>query len=186
MRGRGFTRPLFAGRSVPLSGFPDLREDGMHQGNGQDTERIFAFESGYSADLHFLPMAMRYRLDLAGIKIGLKAWMGIPVRDRFALAAYPIAPGDGAAGFAEEAARVLCANARERPESIPKADPKAWGISIPPPVRLACEIAGIPMEADAWKRLGELQRYALLKLSDSRRDPEAFGRAWREFAGGVP
>lgn len=160
----------------------------MPQGNGQDTERIFDFESGYSADLHFLPMAMRYRLDLAGIKIGLKAWMGIPVHDRFALAAYPIAPGDGAAGFKEEAARVLFANAREQIESIPKADPEEWGISIrpPEPVRLACEIAGMSMETDAWKRLGELQRYALLKLSKSRREPEAFGRAWREFTGGVP
>ena len=51
---------------------------------------LFGFEDAYRNDLRFIPVAMRYRLDLAGLKIGLEAWLRIPVEERFALSALPI------------------------------------------------------------------------------------------------
>lgn len=149
-----------------------------------DNGKIFGFESGYAQDLHFVPIAMRYRLDLAGLKIGLEAWLKIPVARRFYLAAFPIATGDGTAAFALEAGRAHCEAVGTEPATVPRSDPETWSGALPPPepVVVACRDNGNPMESAQWRQMTDLQRYALLKLSLSRRNPEAFGMAWREFS----
>jgi hypothetical protein len=142
---------------------------------------LFGFEKEYSDDLHFIPIGMRYRLDLAGLKVGLAAWLGIPVPERFFLLKMPIGTGGDIAAFRDRLSRSL---ADCLPTSIACADPAAWANDFPPPqsVREACESAGMPIEAAHWSRFPELQRYALKKLSLSRRQPDAFRKAMEEFS----
>lgn len=142
---------------------------------------LFGFEIDYSDDLRFIPIGMRYRLDLAGLKVGLEAWLLIPVPERFCLLGMPMANESEIAAFRE---RLMRSMADRLPTSIACADPAEWAIGLPPPqsVREACESAGMPLEDALWVRLQDLQRYALKKLSLSSRQPEAFGKALREFS----
>ncbi|HET9887123.1 MAG TPA: nitrate reductase associated protein [bacterium] len=48
---------------------------------------------GFEEDMHdaCLPMAVRYKLDTAGIKLHLKEWAGLPKKEQDALLAWPCA-----------------------------------------------------------------------------------------------
>lgn len=142
---------------------------------------LFGFENEYSEDLHFIPIGMRYRLDLAGLKVGLEAWLGVPVPERFFLLDMPVGTARDIVVFRERLMRSL---ADCHAPSIICADPADWGNNLPSPqsVRDACVSAGMPLEESLWVRLPELQRYALRKLSLSKRQPDAFRKALEEFA----
>lgn len=144
-------------------------------------DSLFGFETEYSDDLHFIPIGIRYRLDLAGLKVGLEAWLGIPVPERFYLLEMPMADERDIAAFRE---RLTRSSADCLPTSIACADPADWTNTLPPPqsVRDACESAGMPIDDSFWIRLPEPQRYALKKLSLSKRRPDAFRKAWEEFS----
>lgn len=145
---------------------------------------LFGFEDGYRLDLHFMPVAMRYRLDLAGLKIGLDGWLKIPVEERFALSSFsignPLDIESFQASFLQTALRCI----GSVPHMIPRLDPRTWGKEqpIPASVKDAGAANGIVVEVSAWRRLGDLQRYALWKFSLSKRQPDSFRRAWEEFA----
>jgi hypothetical protein len=146
--------------------------------------QFFEFESEYAHDLHFVPIAMRYRLDKAGLKISLADWLKISVADRFELATYPSDPDASFQAFAELLKAKLQNAFGNEPTALPLVNPEEWSstLPLPPSIRESCgPDGGYKMEA-LWGTLTELQRYALFKLSRSRREPEAFPRAWAEFS----
>jgi len=147
---------------------------------------LFRFEEDYREDLHFVPMAMRYRLDLAGMKVGLAEWLLFPVEERFALAAYPLGAGSDCEGFRQALRAVARVRLGREPQSIAPADAAEWGVSIPlpEPVRAACEGSEAKEMESHWAGLSDLRRYALLKMASSRRQPDGFRRAREEFSGG--
>lgn len=141
---------------------------------------LFRFESEYSDDLKFIPIGIRYRLDLAGLKLGLGAWLDIPVPERFFLLKMPMQTEWEIADFRERLSR---STADYPPTAIDRSNPKEWANSLPPPksVTDACKSAGIPLDETIWIRMPELQRFALKKLSTSKRQPDAFRKALDEF-----
>ena len=52
---------------------------------------LFRFESAFVASLRCIPMAMRYRLDLSGVKLKLNEWSKLGLADRQALLGMPCA-----------------------------------------------------------------------------------------------
>ena len=64
----------------------------LHQRASHD--RFFGFEADFVADLRCLPMAVRRKLDLAGVKLKLSHWQALGAVER-----------EGAAGLARPAAR---------------------------------------------------------------------------------
>ena len=51
--------------------------------------QLFAFESDFVASLRCIPMAVRLKLDLCGIKLTLRQWSRFTRSDREALIAMP-------------------------------------------------------------------------------------------------
>lgn len=45
-------------------------------------DRVFDFEPPQARNLEWLPLAVRYKLDLCELKIGLKEWQAIPLEQR--------------------------------------------------------------------------------------------------------
>jgi len=129
--------------------------------------------------LEFIPLAVRRKLDLAGLKLSLAAWTAMPRAERLAVCHLPV-DGEGdldvyraaLTGFAERAGHPVAAL-----EGGP-IDRTAWG-----PERIPQAIAArAPNLALAqWSALSEEQRYVLLKLSEARRSPEKFNAALREL-----
>src|SRR3990167_2762593 len=108
---------------------------------------LFGFEGDYREDLRLIPVGMRYRLDLAGVKLKLDAWLGIPIAERFALLAMPV---DTEKGKSEFRASLRDAAPIPFPDSLPPVDPRTWSEKGPIPVSVttACSETGDLIRAD--------------------------------------
>lgn len=150
--------------------------------------RLFAYENSYREDLHFMPISMRFRLDGAGLKIGLDTWLLLPVPLRFELAGMPATAEKDIADFGGRLAMVLASIPGAQAPAPVDVDPTEWGAQSPLPecIRRICESLGIPMSDRLWMALDALERYALVKLSRSKRQPEAFLMVWEEVSSRLP
>ncbi|MEO6096043.1 MAG: nitrate reductase associated protein [Fibrobacteria bacterium] len=145
---------------------------------------LFEYEREYRSDLRFIPMAMRYRLDCVGLKIGLPAWQWLPVPARFELAAMPADTGEELTAIRNRLERLLAACPEaDAPKRI-SVDCSGWERRLPVPecVRIGCEALSAPMEASRWLDMETLERYALVKLSLSVKQPGAFRMALEEIS----
>src|SRR5258708_40111977 len=60
----------------------------------------FAFEDG-AETLEYMAQSMRRKLDLVGVKIGLKGWQAMTRAERLALAHFPVDTDDERAAFVQ-------------------------------------------------------------------------------------
>lgn len=143
----------------------------------------FRFESEIYPTLSRVPLHVRMKLDLTGVKISLKSWLGFSMEERTVLCHLPAQTDEerkvfssyldflSRRHFGEEVALV-----------VPAADPP-WEERgrIPEPVQAKGREAGRPVTLEEWSQWHPCQRYALLKLSASKNEPEQFFAALREF-----
>jgi|SRR5690606_4305254 len=146
---------------------------------------VFGFEKEYAADLHFMPVGIRYRLDLAGLKVSLDAWLRLSVPERFELLEMGVESDREIGLFRAKMVSALLNAGAGTPPVLAPLDPADWskGAPIPECVRRAAAADGISLAGLDWPALSDSRRYALWKLSLSRRQPEAFQKAVAEFAG---
>jgi hypothetical protein len=145
-------------------------------------DRCFAFEQDFVADLRCLPMAVRRKLDLAGVKLRLSHWHAFTVEERVELLAWPDHPGsisDLRFWLQQRTATLADGPAR----GIEPAAGLDWqqGDDIPERLQAACAQLGASLEPSQWKSLDELQRFALVKLSHPGHEHRNLPRALREF-----
>ena len=140
----------------------------------------FAFEGD---TLEFIPLAVRRKLDLAGLKLSLAAWTALSRAERLAVCHLPVdGPGDldvyreALAGFAQRAGHPLA------PLEGGPADPRGWGPArIPDALAARLAAADVRFAPPAWASLSDEARYVLVKLSEPRRNPEKLVAALREL-----
>ena len=142
----------------------------------------FAFEADFSGDLRCLPMAVRRKLDLAGVKLKLVHWHGLQPLERQRLLEWP----DDLAAL--QALRDwLLERSRQLPEGPAKPLEPALGCDwqqgeqLPAVLAAACEQLALPLRPGAWTDLQELQRFALVKLSHPGHEHRNLPRALQEF-----
>lgn len=128
--------------------------------------RIYRFE-GIDESLPLLPLAARRALDAAGLKVGLRAWQGLPLEQRRIL----VEQG-GAAEPDVDAVHAAVAGANPVAEPI---DPDDFSRLAEPPD---------PTLADAWPELDSLARFALAHLV-KRGDRRRFSEARQEICGSL-
>ena len=129
--------------------------------------------------LEFIPLAVRRKLDLAGLKLSLKAWTAMTRAERLAVCHLPV-EGEGdlhvyreaLTGFAERAGHPVA------PLEGGPVDPGAWSAERLPET-VAARAPGVTLAQ--WSALPEEARYVLLKLSEARRTPEKLDAALREL-----
>jgi hypothetical protein len=144
--------------------------------------RVFTFEADFAGDLRCLPMAVRRKLDLAGVKLKLVHWHGLTGEERQRLLAWP----DDAGSLATMRTWLL-----ERSRSLPQgpagllapAVDESWQqqASLPEPLAASCRQLGLSLRSDGWTCLDELQRFALVKLSHPGHEHRNLARALQEF-----
>ena len=144
--------------------------------------RIFDFEADFSGDLRCLPMAVRRKLDLAGVKLKLLHWHGLSPAERQSLLQW----NDDGPSLQELRDWLL-----ERSNSLPEGPAQplepardcAWqqAGTLPEEVGLSCAQLGLNIESQRWAYLDELQRFALIKLSHPGHEHRNLPRAVREF-----
>ncbi|MBM5803758.1 MAG: hypothetical protein FJ078_06515 [Cyanobacteria bacterium K_DeepCast_35m_m2_155] len=146
------------------------------------SSRCFAFEADFTADLRCIPMAVRRKLDLAGIKLKLVHWGELGEAERQELLDWNDDPGAMAAlrqHLLTRTAQLAAGPAK----ALPQAAHEPWqqGESWPETVLASCRQLGLTPDPSGWMRLSELQRFALVKLSHPGHEHRNLPRALVEF-----
>jgi hypothetical protein len=143
----------------------------------------FAFEADFTADLRCIPMAVRRKLDLAGVKLKLQHWSELTAEERSALLAWADDPEAIEAlrqHLLARTASLSAGPARELPP--PNGEPWQQAESVPAVLAASCAELGLRLRPDAWAALDELRRFALVKLSHPGHEHRNLPRALAEFA----
>ncbi|MEY3463398.1 MAG: hypothetical protein RLZZ468_1176 [Cyanobacteriota bacterium] len=142
----------------------------------------FGFEADFSANLRCIPMAVRRKLDLAGVKLKLQHWSELGEAERAELLAW----GDEAAAIEalrlhllQRTAGLSAGPAKDLPR--PEGEPWQQGQHLPEVLVASCAQLGLAVRQEGWTELDELQRFALVKLSHPGHEHRNLPRALAEF-----
>jgi hypothetical protein len=142
----------------------------------------FGFEADFTGDLRCIPMAVRRKLDLAGVKLKLQHWSELPENERGALLAWADDPAAIEAlrkHLLARTASLSAGQAKELPR--PVGEPWQQGERLPEVLAASCEQLGLELLPGGWAELSELQRFALVKLSHPGHEHRNLPRALAEF-----
>ena len=142
----------------------------------------FDFEADFTADLRCIPMAVRRKLDLAGIKLKLQHWSELHEAERAELLAWADDPAAIEAlreHLLERSAALSAGQAKDLPR--PDAEPWQQATQLPDVLAASCAQLGLERPSAGWGELTELQRFALVKLSHPGHEHRNLPRALAEF-----
>jgi len=136
--------------------------------------RKFAFEGDMHEKLDCVPLAVRRKLDLAGLKISLAGWQTLTRPERLALCNLDV-DEPGALAIYTECLEGFASRGGVSLGNLGAADPRAWSPdAIPDRIAAALHDKGRTLAPARWARLDEDERYCLHKLADPKRDPAKF------------
>jgi hypothetical protein len=145
---------------------------------------IFAFETDFAGALYCIPMVVRRKLDLAGVKVSLKQWNRFALPEREQL----VAQSCETPGEVDEYARYvvsLIQTRTDQPAQLLERDSgQEWNDPTLVPRRVvdyAIERQVRPPTLAQWAALTPLQRFAIFKLTRPGHSNENFLPAMREF-----
>ncbi|MFQ3616186.1 MAG: nitrate reductase associated protein [Cyanobacteriota bacterium] len=145
--------------------------------------QVFQFEQDFADSLRCVPMRVRYNLDTCGIKLKLTHWHALPQGDRQLLLDLPCQSEAEIAAYRQRVYDLVAAQGGDRPTDLPLDPQPAWlnADHIPDSVQAQGQRVGVSLSVEQWSRLDPLQRFALMKLSQSHHEHQNFLPALREF-----
>jgi hypothetical protein len=146
--------------------------------------RLFGFEADLYPSLRCIPMAIRYKLDMVGLKVSLKAWNRLPAERRVELLhAWPVNTAAECQVLHNTLCRWLTAVSDEPLRPITLDGPPPWRDTTQ--LCAAVEAQGArarpPLTLDEWASFRLLERFALVKLAAAKHEQGRFPRALAEF-----
>lgn len=146
--------------------------------------RCFAFEQDLIGNWRCIPLCLRRKLDLAGIKLRLSHWLSLDPARRQELVFWPDGPDD-LRDLASHIRVLTRAMAEGEATELPVVRGEPWqGDGAPPEALLESAAAlGQPLSPAAWQGLGELERFALCKLARPGHDHHNLPAALAELLG---
>jgi hypothetical protein len=147
--------------------------------------RIFDFERDFAASLRCVPMAVRLKLDLCGVKLSLRQWSRFTGADRCRLLVMACDTPTEIEDFRILLIGLVADRAGELAKPLMEdIDAASWNDvwRVPQAVAAFARQSGLPAPTPAqWARLTRLQRFALVKLSRDHHDNLNFAPAMHEF-----
>ncbi|MEB3348799.1 MAG: nitrate reductase associated protein [Cyanobacteriota bacterium] len=143
---------------------------------------IFAFEADFARDLRCIPMAVRRKLDLVGVKLGLPHWHRLSAEERQRLLVWPD-DAEGLGRLGDWLRQRTAAMPEGEAKALPPARQEPWQRreACPEVLLEACQELGLPLDVGGWQRLRELERFALVKLSRPGHQHRNLPHALAEF-----
>ena len=127
-------------------------------------------------------MAVRRKLDLAGVKLKLMHWSELDEAERAELLAW----ADDAAAIEALRHHLMTRSAAlsaGQAKDLPRPDAEPWqqATQLPDVLAASCAQLSLELAAGGWGELTELQRFALVKLSHPGHEHRNLPRALAEF-----
>jgi hypothetical protein len=143
----------------------------------------YQYESDIYLSLSRIPLYVRMKLDVTGIKISLKDWLAFSIEERTVLCHLPVETDEEKQAFASYL-DFLSRRYRGEPVATTAAMSNSlWdsALQVPGPVagKNAPQIS--PVTVEEWQRWQSHQRYALYKTALSQSDPEPFFAVLKEL-----
>jgi hypothetical protein len=142
----------------------------------------FAYEAEFYPALNRLPLHVRMKLDLTGIKISLKDWLAFSFEERTVLCHLPIETGDERTTF-RSYVDFLSRRYRGEPAAATEVMASAlWEqMGVPEPVARKSAATSHAVMLAEWSHWQAHQRYALYKTAISKSQPGAFEQVLDEL-----
>ena len=144
---------------------------------------FFQFEMDFASSLRCIPMQVRYKLDLCGIKLKLPQWNQFSAENRQKLLDLPCQTSDQVQIYRETLQKLVQEATGEIATDLPvEADPE-WenDAQIPDSVGEKASKMQVVLTVEQWAKLTPIQRFALIKLSRSSHENRNFMPALEEF-----
>jgi hypothetical protein len=142
----------------------------------------YQHESDIYPTLSRIPLHVRMKLDLTGIKIALKDWLAFSLEERTVLCHLPIDSDEEKQAFAayvDFLSRRYCGIPPARTVAVSNS---LWnGLEVPAAVADKRAAQTPPVTVDEWRRWKFHQRYALYKTALSQSDPAQFFAVLKEL-----
>ncbi|WP_091737724.1 uroporphyrinogen-III C-methyltransferase [Phenylobacterium immobile] len=145
---------------------------------------LFDFERDFVDSLRCVPMAVRFKLDLAEVKLSLRQWSRFTVADRRGLLLEPCDAPAEISAYRAGLIALIAERVGEAAKPLPEPACDLWRHPAATPAAVAhmAVDAGLPAPTPLqWAALSPLQRFALLKLTRAGHDNVNFIPALKEF-----
>lgn len=146
-------------------------------------DAIFDFEKDFAGSLRCIPMAVRLKLDLVGIKLSLRQWSQLDREQRTRLLQHMCESHADQAAFSAMIEKWVTASGGTI-ERMDPADGLTWSATetVPAVVILQANDKEVRAPtAEQWRTLTDQQRFALIKLTRPGHENQNFVPALREF-----
>ena len=145
--------------------------------------RKFEFEADIYRSLNCLPIGARRKLDALGIKVHLAQWEQFGRGERLMICHAPAETEEQRSALRTFIEEVAIARTGSPTQVLPEAARQSAYPPAHPPLVLVqnARACGIELDGEAWAALDDDQRYALIKLGDTKKPSHNLGPALREF-----
>jgi hypothetical protein len=144
----------------------------------------FHFEEDFvEKNIRCIPMIVRFKLDLAGIKLKLDEWNRFIVEERIELATRSCNNKEEAKSYRQYLAALIQKRCRKEATDLTINQNPGWAESDKVPELLLARLSedDLCISLDQWNELTNLQRFALLKLCRPGHESKNFKKALKEF-----
>ena len=144
-------------------------------------QHCFAFEQDFLGNWRCIPLCMRRKLDLIGLKLKLSHWLAMSQSEREEIVLWPDDPSS-LRTLRAHLQTLTAAMAEGEAKPLPAALSEPWQQTdaLPPEVERAAAQRGINLPVAQWASLAELERFALCKLARPGHDHHNLEAAFSE------
>ena len=144
---------------------------------------FFEFEADFVASLRCIPMQVRFKLDICGVKLKLHQWSLFNADDRTALVDRPCTTPLEIQTYHDFLHALIHERSGEIATDLAVEVSPPWTIltAIPESVLIKGRSVHQTLSLSQWENLSPLQRFALIKLSRSNHENTNFLPALEEF-----
>jgi hypothetical protein len=141
----------------------------------------FGFEQDFVGSWRCIPLCVRRKLDLIGLKLKLSHWLELSQAQREELVHWPDAP-DSLNTLRAHLLACTASMADGAAKTLPVAKAEPWQITeaLPDEVDRAARERGVALDRSTWGQLDELARFALCKLARPGHDHHNLNAAFAE------
>lgn len=144
----------------------------------------FRFEEDFvEAGMRCIPMIVRFKLDLAGIKLKLSEWVKFPVEDKIGLALRKTNNAFEISVYKKNLESLIFLYTSQQATQLGVPISPAWKNTelLPEILVHRAEESGFYFSTGQWRCLTDLQRFALLKLLKEGHENRNFPKVLAEF-----